>query len=214
MTNSTVVCRCGNTGCLEAIAGGTAIAREGHAAALDGRSPPLAAQLDLGVAIAASHVGTAASRVDPYSAQLLSKCGGLVGETLATLITGVDPSLVVVGGGVAQAGGILLAAIRGWHLSSIAVRRYRGSPVGQIGARQDGRTPGRCPGGVGRSLRGAVSEDVDPTRLAPRTSLAGGDAGLRHEDQRAKTSSPSIGSEPTTGVPPANVVATGRSIWL
>ena len=35
-----------------------------------------------------------------------------MGETLATLITGVDPSLVVVGGGVAQAGGILLAAIR------------------------------------------------------------------------------------------------------
>ena len=33
-----VVCRCGNIGCLEALAGGAAIARDGEAAAREGRS--------------------------------------------------------------------------------------------------------------------------------------------------------------------------------
>ena len=37
-----VVCRCGNIGCLEALAGGAAIGRDGEAAARDGRSPTAA----------------------------------------------------------------------------------------------------------------------------------------------------------------------------
>src|SRR6476660_1723589 len=41
-----VVCRCGNTGCLEALAGGAAIGRAGEAAALEGRSTKLQAALD------------------------------------------------------------------------------------------------------------------------------------------------------------------------
>jgi predicted NBD/HSP70 family sugar kinase len=110
--DSDVVCRCGNTGCLEALAGGGAIAREGKAAALDGRSALLAKHLESDHAITAWHVGMAANHGDPFSAHLLSKCGQLVGETLAPLIAGIDPSLIVVGGGVSQAGGILVAAIR------------------------------------------------------------------------------------------------------
>ena len=39
--DASVVCRCGNTGCLEALAGGAALARDGEAAALDGRSARL-----------------------------------------------------------------------------------------------------------------------------------------------------------------------------
>ena len=41
-----VVCRCGNTGCLEALAGGAALARDGEAAAREGRSLRLRAVLD------------------------------------------------------------------------------------------------------------------------------------------------------------------------
>jgi predicted NBD/HSP70 family sugar kinase len=112
LEDSPTICRCGNTGCLEAVAGGTAIAREGDAAARDGRSPYLAAQLSAGAVITAAHVGAAANMGDPFSLELISRSGRLVGETLATLITAFNPSLVVVGGGVAQAGGVLLAAIR------------------------------------------------------------------------------------------------------
>jgi hypothetical protein len=46
------------------------------------------------------------------SLELLATSGRLIGTTLATLVNAMNPSLVVVGGGVAQAGEILLAAMR------------------------------------------------------------------------------------------------------
>ncbi len=110
--DSTVMCTCGNTGCLEALAGGAAIARGAQAAAQDGRSPYLAGLLAAGRTITAADVGMAAHRGDPFSVELLATCGRLIGGTLATVVNAYNPSLVVVGGGVAQAGEILLAAIR------------------------------------------------------------------------------------------------------
>jgi predicted NBD/HSP70 family sugar kinase len=106
------VCRCGNTGCLEAEAGGAAIAREANKAAEEGRSPYLAEVLASGRPVTSVDVGMAAQRGDPYSVELLSRSGRLIGETLATVVTAHNPSLVIVGGGVAQVGEILLAAIR------------------------------------------------------------------------------------------------------
>lgn len=110
--DSSVICRCGNTGCLESLAGGAAIARAARQAAESGRSPYLADLLASGRPITAAQVGMAANRGDPISIELLTRSGRLVGETLATLVNAYNPSLVVVGGGVAQAGEILIAAIR------------------------------------------------------------------------------------------------------
>ena len=110
--DASVICRCGNTGCLEALAGGTAIAREAQEAAAAGRSPYLAEVLAGGQQVTATHVGMAANRGDPFSIELLSRSGRLVGETLATLVNAYNPSMVIVGGGVAQAGEILISAVR------------------------------------------------------------------------------------------------------
>ena len=107
-----VICRCGNTGCLEALVGGAALAREAQLAAADGRSRYLADVLEAGLPITATQVGMAANRGDRFSIELLARCGRLVGETLATLVNAYNPSMVVVGGGVSQAGEILIAAIR------------------------------------------------------------------------------------------------------
>ena len=109
---SAVICRCGNTGCLEALAGSAAIAREGQRAAAAGTSPLLGNVLSTGRAVTAADVGMAARRGDPFSIELLARVGALVGATIATLVNAYNPSLVVVGGGVAQAGEILLAAVR------------------------------------------------------------------------------------------------------
>ncbi len=109
---SRIICRCGNTGCLEVMAGGAAIAREAQRAAADGRSPVLAEVAASGRQITAADVGLASQRGDPVSLELLATSGRLIGTTLATLVNAMNPSLVVVGGGVAQAGEILLAAMR------------------------------------------------------------------------------------------------------
>jgi glucokinase-like ROK family protein len=109
-----VVCRCGNTGCLEALAGGVALARDALEAARTGRSGLLAERL-AGAPdgrLDAQDVAWAAERGDAVAVELLARAGRLVGETLATLVNLFNPALVVIGGGVAESGDVLLAAIR------------------------------------------------------------------------------------------------------
>ncbi|MHB8959383.1 MAG: ROK family transcriptional regulator [Candidatus Limnocylindrales bacterium] len=107
-----VICRCGNTGCLEALAGGGALAREGERAARSGSSPWLAAALDRSGAVSAEDVAMAASSGDPVALELLDAAGHQIGAMLAGVVNFFNPSLVVIGGGVARSGDALLAAVR------------------------------------------------------------------------------------------------------
>ena len=107
-----VVCRCGNVGCLEALAGGGALARGGEAAARDGRSRFLAAVLDEQGSVEAHDVARGATHGDPTCVELLTRAGQLVGHMLASVVNFFNPSLIVIGGGVAGAGDLLLATIR------------------------------------------------------------------------------------------------------
>jgi glucokinase-like ROK family protein len=110
--DTSIICRCGNVGCLEALAGGAAIGRDGEAAAREGRSDRLVAALDQHGRVTAADVARAASFGDPVSVALLQSAGRRVGLMLASVVNLFNPSLVVVGGGVAQSGDQLLAAIR------------------------------------------------------------------------------------------------------
>jgi glucokinase-like ROK family protein len=107
-----VVCRCGKIGCVEALAGGAALARDALALARAGDSALLAKRLEEKGNLDASDVAWAASRGDAASAQLITRAGHLVGEMLSTAVHFLNPSLIVIGGGVTNAGDELLAAIR------------------------------------------------------------------------------------------------------
>ena len=107
-----VICRCGNVGCLEALAGGAALARDGEAAARAGRSPRLRDALERDGLVTATDVARAASFGDPVAAALLTDAGRRVGVMLASVVNFFNPSLVVIGGGVAQSGEALLGAVR------------------------------------------------------------------------------------------------------
>jgi glucokinase-like ROK family protein len=110
--DSGVVCRCGKIGCLEALAGGAALERQGTAAAEEGSSPYLAKLLASGTAIDAAAVGAAAAHGDPVGTQLLMRSGRLVGETLAALVNFFNPALIVLGGGVVSSGDVYTAAVK------------------------------------------------------------------------------------------------------
>lgn len=140
---STVVCRCGNTGCLEAVAGEEAIVREALRAAKDGRSRYLADALDANGDITAADVGLAAQLGDAFSAELLARCGRLIGTTLASLTNSFNPSLIVLSGGIPHADDILLATIREAvyrHSHPLATRDLRivrsqmGNSAGLVGS--------------------------------------------------------------------------------
>jgi glucokinase-like ROK family protein len=107
-----VVCRCGNTGCLEALAGGAALARDGQLLAATGRSAYLSEIVHSGRAVSASDVSAAARHGDPGAVELLNRSGRLVGNMLATVVNFYNPSLILIGGSVTSAGDLLLAAMR------------------------------------------------------------------------------------------------------
>jgi glucokinase-like ROK family protein len=108
----TIICRCGNIGCLEALAGGAALGRAGERAAREGRSVRLRVALDQHATVTAEDVARAASFGDPLAVALLQEAGRFVGSMLASVVNFFNPSLVVVGGGVANAPDQFLAAIR------------------------------------------------------------------------------------------------------
>jgi glucokinase-like ROK family protein len=107
-----VVCRCGNIGCLEALAGGEALGRAGEDAARDGRSPRLQVALDQRGTVTAEDVARAASFGDPVAVAMLQSAGRRVGSMLASVVNFFNPSLIVIGGGVANSPDQFLAAIR------------------------------------------------------------------------------------------------------
>jgi predicted NBD/HSP70 family sugar kinase len=106
------VCACGNAGCLEAMFGGAALARDATAAARSGRSEPLAELLARHGRLTAVEVGEAAAAGDPVSGGLIRDGGARLGTVLAGLVSFANPSMIVIGGGLAGLGHRLLAEIR------------------------------------------------------------------------------------------------------
>jgi glucokinase-like ROK family protein len=106
------VCRCGNIGCLEAIAAGPPIAARATELALNGQSPKLASRLAAQGFLLAEDVGTAAAAGDRAALELIQDSGRLIGEALAGLVNFFNPRLIVISGGVSNIGHQLLASIK------------------------------------------------------------------------------------------------------
>jgi glucokinase-like ROK family protein len=106
------VCSCGNAGCLEAIFSGAALARDALAAARSGESPALAERLAAQQSVTAADVADGAAEGDVICIRLIRDGGRRVGGVLATLVSFANPSMIVIGGGLAQLGHVLLAEIR------------------------------------------------------------------------------------------------------
>lgn len=93
-----IVCRCGNTGCLEAVASGAAVAR---------------ALRDKGVDASTSSDVAALVRSGSIPAErAVRQAGRTIGEVLATCVSLLNPSVIVIGGSLAEAGESLLAGVR------------------------------------------------------------------------------------------------------
>lgn len=105
------LCSCGNRGCLEAFTGGKAIARKAIDAVRRGQRTVLENIKPID-SISAQDVIAAARRGDLVSQQIFSEAGSHLGTAIASLVNLFNPGIVVVGGGVAQIGDLLLEPIR------------------------------------------------------------------------------------------------------
>jgi len=67
----------------------------------------------------------AARAGDSFAIDRLAEIGDWIGQGVATLAAVLDPNLVVIGGGVGEAGDLLLDPIRASFESHVTVRGYR-----------------------------------------------------------------------------------------
>lgn len=106
------LCSCGRRGCLEAYAGGRALAAAAAAVVRDGRSPILAELERSRGSLTAREIGEAAGLGDEAAIDLVRMAARQVGLVTASLVNILNPSLIVIGGGVAGFGHPLLAELR------------------------------------------------------------------------------------------------------
>ncbi len=106
------LCRCGNRGCLEAIAGGKALALLAEEAARSGDSEFLAAHLAAGDAMNPELLALGAAHGDETCLHIIIDAGKALGNVLAKLVNFFNPSLIVIGGGLSDLGERYLASIR------------------------------------------------------------------------------------------------------
>ncbi len=102
-------CRCGNVGCWEALASGTALAREAVMRITEGARTSIIELVGGDVSkIDAKIVGLAARQGDELAQDLVSHLGYYFGVGLANLVNIFNPELILIGGGVAKIGDLLL----------------------------------------------------------------------------------------------------------
>jgi glucokinase len=140
-------CGCGNRGCFEMYASGTALVREARAAAAAGSL--LAADLieragGDAAGITGPLITEAARDGDTFALEQLAEIGRWLGEGIASLTAVLDPAVVVIGGGVSAADELLLDPVRHAFAAQLTGRGHRpmleirkamlGNRAGLIGA--------------------------------------------------------------------------------
>lgn len=124
-------CECGNRGCWEQYASGNALGREARELAVSGS--PVGADLlaraggDPG-RIVGSLVTEAARDGDPAAVELFHEVGHWLGVGLANISAALDPSMFVIGGGVSDAGDLLLSSARESLARNLTGRGFRPVP--------------------------------------------------------------------------------------
>jgi glucokinase len=121
-------CECGNRGCWEQYASGNALVREARALLGAGDEAAAALRTSLGVgpeALTGPHVTAAAMAGDPVAVRLLADVGRWMGLGIADVVAGLDPEVVVIGGGVSAAGELLVGPAREAFEATLTGRGFR-----------------------------------------------------------------------------------------
>ena len=106
-------CGCGNRGCLEAYASGPAIAAMGLKAVTQGLTTRLGEMCDYDLnQITPTLIAQAAREGDAIAMDIYERAGSYLGVAAASVCVAVGPRRIIIGGGVSQAGDLLLDPIR------------------------------------------------------------------------------------------------------
>lgn len=120
-------CGCGRKGCVEQYASGSAVVRE--AKALVAMGSPLASRLtelsQTPDGLTGMLVCQALLEGDPGAIFLVNQAGGYLGQAMGSITAAIDPQIYVIGGGLSEAGELILAPIREAFLKELPARGFR-----------------------------------------------------------------------------------------
>jgi len=155
LADQDVMCPCGNVGCLEAVSGGGALARQLSQEGVEARTSRDVARL--------------AKAGDGLATQLVREAGRNLGEVLAGCVNFFNPEVIVIGGDVAQASQQLLAGVREVIFQRslpLATEELRvvpsglGDRAGIVGAANMAIEHVLAPDAIDRAIRHAASRPV------------------------------------------------------
>lgn len=106
------ICGCGDTGCLEAFASGPSIVAMAQEYLKGGKSTKFREMAGADGEITPYIVAKAAEAGDPVAKRIFEITGYYIGMGLVSVINLLNPEKVIIGGGVAEAGDLLLDPIR------------------------------------------------------------------------------------------------------
>lgn len=101
-------CNCGNYGCAEALASGTAIGNRAKEAIEGGADTSLKQYKD----VTSYEVFVEAKKGDKVAKEILDKCLNYLGICVANIVSTFDPEKVIIGGGVSKGGDIVFEKVR------------------------------------------------------------------------------------------------------
>ena len=158
------LCACGNHGCLEAFAGGHAIASQAKKLVASGKRT-LLSEISPD-SLTARDVAEAARRGDLGAQEIIKRSGTFIGIAIAGLINLINPSTVIIGGGVAQVGDLMTGSIR----QAVRERSLRASEHGvRITTAMLGRRSSLM-GALVQAINVAIHDTIEHKTQLPKTS--------------------------------------------
>jgi len=137
-------CNCGNIGCLEMLASGTAVAKEAVQRIKQGERSSLTEIVGGNIEdITAEKMSIAAQNGDSLASEVILKAATYLGVGLANVVNIFNPEMIIIGGGMAKMGDLLLNPARqvvrerAYQLSAQAVQivpAQLGDDAGVLGA--------------------------------------------------------------------------------
>jgi glucokinase len=120
-------CGCGQQGCLEQYASGTALLEAAKELAASGTAEgSRLAELESSAGkLTGNEVYEAIKESDPGAIRLLNELGSNIGKAVASFAAILDPQILVVGGGLSVAGELLLQPIREAYSANLPARGFR-----------------------------------------------------------------------------------------
>jgi glucokinase len=224
------LCGCGNRGCWEQYASGNALVAEARDIAR--RSPSAAIRL-LQLAggspegIGGHEVTIAAREGDPAALRCFGIVGSWLGQGLADLAAILDPGCFVIGGGVSEAGDLLIGPARAAYDKGLTGARYRpradvrlaalGADAGIVGAADLARAgpralPGRrSPAGVPGRVRRPVFPRCVRQRVFPAPHTTAPSSGPESVGGRSCMRTTRVAKPPTNAATAQNAATLGTS---